>query len=293
MAGFKNYYGKAVKYFSKNEGKIFFFFFLSALLLSYPLIKEGWAISQGTEFFNNLQIPEGLEIPEDMVYVPDGYFIMGDGNSSGEEEKPPHQVYLKDFLIDRHEVSNINYEKFLQETGHPVPKYWYDEKFNKPNQPVVGVSWEDAAAYAKWANKRLPTEAEWEKAAKGPSGFIWPWGNDLGEKNNFSLYLNINGTADNFEFTSPVDLFVLGISPYKAFNMLGNVWEWCQDWFGPHYYKRSPEINPQGPKTGVYKVLRGGSWVNKIYNVTTTRRIRNYPDMKLNIYGFRCAQSIY
>ncbi len=242
---------------------------------------------------DDIKLPEGLEIPENMVYVPDGYFMMGTNDPLPKEEKPSHLVYLKDYLIDKYEVSNNDYEKFLHETGHPVPKYWYDERFNKPDQPVVGVSWEDAAAYAKWADKRLPTEAEWEKAARGTESLIWAWGNDRGKEYHISHYLNINGKRDSFEYTSPVDHFILGISPYKAYNMTGNVWEWCQDWFDPHYYKHSPEINPQGPNTGTYKVLRGGSWVNKIYNVKTTKRIRNYPHIKLNIYGFRCAKSIY
>lgn len=255
-------------------------------------VTEDLESSENEEVFESIDLPEGLEIPEGMVYVPDGYFTMGSDNSLTEEETPAHQVYLKGFLIDKYEVSNEDYEEFLQNTGHPVPKYWYDERFNKPNQPVVGVSWEDAAAYAKWVDKRLPTEAEWEKAARGSQGFTWPWGNSW-KKGYLSHYLNIYGISDNFEFTSPIDSFALGISPYKVFNMAGNVWEWCQDWFNPQYYKFSPEINPKGPKTGIFKVLRGGSWVNKIYNVPTTKRIRNYPNMKLNIYGFRCAKSIY
>lgn len=243
--------------------------------------------------FEDVQLPEGLEIPEGMVYVPDGYFQMGGDVSLAEEEKPAHQVYLKDFLIDRYEVSNKDYEVFLQDTGHQVPKYWYDERFNDPVHPVVGVSWEDAAAYAKWADKRLPTEAEWEKAARGTLGLIWPWGSEREQEFPLSRYLNINGKNDAFEYTSPVDHFILGISPFRVYNMAGNVWEWCQDWYGPDYYKHSQEINPPGAQTGTYKVLRGGSWVNKIYNVKTTKRIRNYPHVKLNTYGFRCAKSIY
>lgn len=276
----------------------FFFVLLIILLFSHPLAAEDTDemrkdinIFEEPETSGSIEIQKGLEIPKDMVYVPDGYFIIGSDDSLLEEEKSAHHVYLKGFLIDKYEVSNEEYEKFLHETKHSVPKYWYDDRFNDPSQPVVGVSWEDAAAYAKWANKRLPTEAEWEKAARGTIGFTWPWGNYRG-KSYISHFLNIYGTADGFEYTSPVDHFILGVSPYKVFNMAGNVWEWCQDWFDPHYYKHSPEINPMGPKTGKYKVLRGGSWVNKIYNISNTKRIRNYPNVKLNIYGFRCAKSI-
>ena len=279
----------------KYNSTIFLFLFITIFLFSYPLIAEEFTeditIYNEAETSEVIQVPGGIEIPDGMVYVPDGYFVMGNDDSLAEEEKPAHQVYVKDFFIDKYEVSNRDYEIFLQETGHPIPKYWYDERFNEPDHPVVGVSWEDAAAYAKWAHKRLPTEAEWEKAARGTEGFIWPWGNDR-ENIYQTIYLNIHGTADDFEYTSPVDSFFLGRSPYKAFNMAGNVWEWCEDWFGPNYYKKSPEINPRGPKSGIYKVLRGGSWVNKIYNVSTTKRIRNYPDVKLNIYGFRCAKSL-
>ena len=275
--------------------KTFLLLFITILLFSYPLIAEEFAgditIYDETEPSEIIEVPEELDVPEGMVYVPDGYFVMGSDDSLAKEEKPAHQVYLKGFFIDRYEVSNRDYEVFLQETGRPPPKYWYDERFNDPDQPVVGVSWKDATAYAKWANKRLPTEAEWEKAARGKEGFTWPWGNDR-KKFYLSIYLNIHGIADNFEYTSPIDRFILGRSPYNAYNMAGNVWEWCQDWFDTHYYKYSPEINPQGPRSGIYKVLRGGSWVNKIYNVSTTKRVRNYPDAKLNIYGFRCAKSI-
>lgn len=279
----------------KFYSKIILFLFVSSFLFSFPLAAQedlpDIATFEDTERDETVIVPMGLEVPEGMVYVPDGYFTMGNKESLSTEEKPVHQVYLKGYLIDKYEVSNSDYEKFLQEAGRPIPKYWYDERFNGPDQPVVGVSWEDAAAYAKWAKKRLPSEAEWEKAARGTKGISWPWGNER-ENIYLSIYLNIFGTSDNFEYTSPVHQFFLGRSPYKVYNMAGNVWEWCQDWYKPDYYKNSPEINPQGPESGIYKVLRGGSWINKIYNVSTTKRIRNYPDAKLNIYGFRCALSV-
>jgi len=216
----------------KYNSTIFIFLFITIFLFSYPLIAEEFTeditIYDEAETSEVIQVPEGIEIPDGMVYVPDGYFVMGNDDSLAEEEKPAHQVYVKGFFIDKYEVSNRDYEIFLQETGHSIPKYWYDERFNEPDHPVVGVSWEDAAAYAKWAHKRLPTEAEWEKAARGTEGFVWPWGNDR-ENIYQTIYLNIHGTADDFEYTSPVDSFFLGRSPYKAFNMAGNVWEWCED----------------------------------------------------------------
>ena len=240
---------------------------------------------------------EGIVIPEDMVFVPDGFFTMG-SNEGNNNERPAHKVYLKAFFIDKYEVSNALYKKFIEATGHRNPKYWDDERFNAPDQPVVGVSYDDAIAFAMWAGKRLPTEAEWEKAVRGKDQRIWPWGNkwdpDLDpdwDPDTEDHYANIYGKNDGYEFTSPVDSYPQGASPYGALNMSGNAWEWCADWYDEDYYHDSPLFNPKGPAKGTMRVLRGGSWVNKVDSVQTTKRIRNYPDVRTDFYGFRCAKS--
>lgn len=262
--------------------------------------------------------------PEGMVMVPGGVFIMGvDKEFNADTEKmskrqrlkyavsreafhdegPAHNVILDPYYIDRFEVSNKHYGEFMKATGHPAPAYWDDHRRNKPRQPVSGVNWHDAAAYCGWANKRLPTEAEWEKAARGPDGLKYPWGNDLDPgKANFGR---------KTELTANVDAYPEGKSPYGAHNMAGNVFEWVNDWYDPNYYKtRMQTLNPEGPKEGVFlsatgtyvdriatgrkRVIRGGSWYAPAESVTTTHRFWNDP--MNNSYGvglgFRCARSI-
>ncbi len=224
--------------------------------------------------------------PLGMVYVPEGYFEMGLSSSEAEDQKPMHFVYTSAFFIDKYEVSNAVYKKFMDATGYPKPKYWDDERFNQPNQPVVGVSWFDTMAYARWKGRRLPTEAEWEKAARGNDGRPYPWG--AKEAKGSKLYfVNVYGMEDQYEFTAPVNYYASGASPFGALNMAGNVWEWCLDWYDKDYYRVSPELDPEGPEAARMKVLRGGSWVNNIDGVGATQRARNAPDMQNNIYGFR------
>lgn len=224
--------------------------------------------------------------PPGMVYVPEGYFQMG--TSSGkDDEKPMHFVYTSAYFIDKYEVTNAEYMEFVQATGHEKPKFWLDENFNPPEAAVVGVNWHDAMAYAKWKGRRLPTEAEWEKAARGNDDRLWPWGNKW-DKGFVWYFVNIYGEEDNFRYTAPVNYYQSGVSPFGLFNVAGNVWEWCLDWYDKDYYRVSPEINPQGPEQSIsMKVLRGGSWVNDIDNVQVVKRGRNFPQVKNEIYGFR------
>jgi iron(II)-dependent oxidoreductase len=218
-----------------------------------------------------------------MNMVTAGQFWMGSSleESKNGTEKPRHKVYLATYYIDKSPVTNQAYRKFIMETGHPEPPFWADPHYNNPTQPVVGVSWNDAVAYAKWANKRLPTEAEWEKAAKGKDSLLYPWGNEF------------NAGLTNVDYvmaqTSRVDQFPGGASPYGCLDMIGNVWEWCLDWFDENYYATSPSENPAGPAKGERKVIRGGAWDTISFNARNAFRFFCDPDAKANNIGFRCV----
>jgi iron(II)-dependent oxidoreductase len=219
----------------------------------------------------------------EMILIPAGKFIMGSLKGEGEDnELPQHIVFLDAFYIDKCEVTNTQYKKFMEATGHQAPYYWNDEKYNQPNQPVVGITWHDAVAYTKWAGKRLPTEAEWEKAARGTDGRIYPWGNewDSSKGNSFT-------GGDGYQYTAPVGSFSNGASPYGVLDMAGNVWEWVADWYFEDYYSRSSKRNPQGPASGSWRVLRGGSWYNLLVNLRAADRNWNLPDFKNDGLGFR------
>ncbi|GJL78891.1 MAG: hypothetical protein NPINA01_18800 [Nitrospinaceae bacterium] len=224
-----------------------------------------------------------------------------------DDEGPAQMIYLSAYYIDKYEVSNAQFTEFIQATDYSAPAYWDHRQLNQPNQPVTGVNWYDANAYCHWANKRLPTEAEWEKAARGPAGSIYPWGNVLDySKANFA-----KGKTGQKHITAPIDSHPEGKSYYGVYNMAGNVFEWVQDWYDPNYYKTSKDIrNPAGPQigaglgvTGTYlnqrasgkkKVIRGGSWFAPSQSITTTHRFWNDP--MNNSYGvglgFRCARDV-
>jgi len=249
--------------------------------------------------------------PENMVLVNAGGFVRGidktsTNKNSFNDEGPAKMVYLPSYFIDKYEVSNAKYTEFIKATDYAAPAYWDHHKLNQLEQPVTGVNWFDANTYCHWANKRLPTEAEWEKAARGPAGSIYPWGNELDfKKANFA-----KGKTGQKHITAPVDAHPEGKSYYGAYNMAGNVFEWVQDWYDPSYYKDSKSIrNPQGPRFGLIgsdntlsekriagkkKVIRGGSWFAPPQSITTTHRFWNNP--MNNSYGvglgFRCARDL-
>ena len=248
-------------------------------------------------------------VPEDMVLVNAGGFTRGIDNTKNNnfmDEAPAKMIYLSSYYIDKFEVSNSKYTEFIIATDHPAPAYWDYRKLNQPSQPVTGVNWFDADTYCHWANKRLPTEAEWEKAARGPAGSIYPWGNKIEySKANFA-----KGKSGQKYITDSVDAHPDGISYYGAYNMAGNVFEWVQDWYSSNYYSTDETRNPIGPQLQKIKnvevisnkpesdlkkkVIRGGSWFAPAQSITTTHRFWNDPIN--NSYGvglgFRCAQSL-
>ncbi|MDY6861697.1 MAG: SUMF1/EgtB/PvdO family nonheme iron enzyme, partial [Thermodesulfobacteriota bacterium] len=179
--------------------------------------------------------------------------------------------------------TNSQYMKFVKETGYEKPLFIDNDKFNGDRKPVVGVSWFDAQAYARWAGKRLPTEAEWEKAAKGKEGFIYPWGNKfLPEK------ANIDGI---YNHTTNVDAHPDSKNSYGLFDMVGNVWQWINDLYSEKYYAVSPGKNPPGPPEGSSnkRIVRGGAWNSFNIHARCSFRFFKSPDTKDNHTGFRCV----
>ena len=248
-----------------------------------------------------------------------------DGSDSFDDERPQRAVTVDPFWMDRHEVTNAQYERFVTVTGHLPPKnekaaftLWEGGRPfpGSDAHPVVNVSWHDAAAYCTWVGKRLPTEAEWEKAARGQDGRMYPWGNAWsptlansasywagrtidfkdglewkafwveGEGARLSRERGLKGEI----LTSPVGSFPDGASPYGLLDMAGNASEWVQDWYEPYYYSKAPRENPKGPNGVLLKVVRGGSWLKPAKSLRTTDRDYGFPDDHPSGTGFRCAK---
>jgi formylglycine-generating enzyme required for sulfatase activity len=226
-------------------------------------------------------------IQEDMVLIPAGRFIRG-YNGGGFDEKPEASVMLDAYWVDRYEVTYANYLAFVTTTGHRKPISRYVKHFDKlsgATQPAVYVSWEDADEYCRYRGARLPTEAEWEKAARGPDGLLWPWGNK-----DERAWAN-TGNPDPVEFTAPVGSFPRDRSPYGVYDMAGNIMEWVADWYQEDVYKDTKQANPQGATTGTYKVIRGSSWGTFGKETRLTIRLKMTPDFRDTTIGFRCAKS--
>ncbi len=279
----------------------------SACLLILVLFGAFWGCSETDEPdmdtsiiltpANNAEIPTREIVhaadQSTMVLIPAGEFVMGRNDMPPElGESPAHRVYLDAFYIDKYEVTNAQYQRFMEETGTPPPDFWTDAMLNQPDQPVVGVTWYQAKAYAEWAGKRLPSEAEWEKAARGTDERAYPWGNHFDWKyGNFSDDALEDGHLDGFMGSSPVGHFSTDVSPYGVCDMGGNALEWVADWQDENYYAISPKVNPKGPATGTYKVLRGGAMdIGPEYSRTTYRN-RLMPHLTNMSFGFRCAKT--
>ncbi len=236
-----------------------------------------------------------------MILIPAGTFTMG-SDRRADDEKPSHKVYLTAYYIGKYEVTNAEYHEFwmsLQNnkakatlhtpedfSHHPHIGQWPERAKKYPNHPVVGVSWHDAKAYAEWKGMRLPTEAEWEKAARGYTDRTFPWGNA------FELFANTADGNDGYENRiAPVGSYPKGKSFFGIMDMAGNVWEWTADWYSDVYYYHTPKQNPEGPNVGSWRVVRGGSWIDKLARCTTTFRFYLYPTLKTSFVGFRIAKT--
>lgn len=228
-----------------------------------------------------------------MVFVPAGEFLMGSAHSDSfarDDEKPQHSVSLDAYWVDQHEVTNAQYAQCVHAgkcsppadvSSSSHPSYFDNSRF--AIFPVIHVVWNDARAYCDWAGKRLPTEAEWEKAARGTKGQLYPWGDEFD-----STRANYDGVVGD---PSEAGRFSANASPYNALDMAGNVWEWVNDWYSGNYYASSPNQNPQGPSAGTTRVLRGGGWDSAQSDLRTAARNQLTPDSEYYVVGFRCAQS--
>jgi sulfatase modifying factor 1 len=278
------------------------FLFVVLFAASMPLI----AILRGTSSTPFEADPQRLEeeaatsvadssgadepLPEDLVPIPAGPFVRG-SDRGGFDERPEQTIYLDRFLIDRYEVTNAQYAAFVKATGHrksgPPSRYAKNTaRMRGVNQPVVYVSWEDAKAYCEWRGRRLPTEAEWEKAMRGTDGRLWPWGNvEIQDGANWAR------VDDGFEVAAPVGRVRSDESPYGVMDGAGNVMEWVEDWYQENAYAESPDRNPQSPEYGTYKVLRGAAYTSAGSDLRISARSKMMSDFRDETIGFRCAQS--
>ncbi|MEO8048290.1 MAG: formylglycine-generating enzyme family protein [Nitrospirota bacterium] len=226
--------------------------------------------------------PEGA-----MVVVPGGEFTMGSATGDSDEQ-PEHKVHVDTFSMDVYEVTVGQYAAFLQAKGIELPSDWKTlNQSSNQKRPVANIDSTEASFYCKWVGKRLPTEAEWEKAARGTDGRTYPWGNEAPTP----LHANFGKSEwNNHAVLAPVGSFEAGKSPYGIYDMAGNVWEWVSDLYDYNYYKISPPKNPTGPSTGGTRAVRGGAWNSNPRAIRSSNRSLISPtDQGLN--GFRCAKS--
>ena len=236
---------------------------------------------------------EANPYPE-MAFFPAGEFQMGSPEGIGKtNEKPLHKVFLDAFFIDKYEITFRNFEDYLavNPKEHPTITGWYDRKArpDMADKPIFGLQWKRCRNYCKWKNKRLPTEAEWERSARGIENRIYPWGNDPPDEKraNFANCCFIQ----KGKVLSKVGSYILGKTPDGMFDLGGNVAEWVYDWYDKKYYKESPYKNPQGPKKGKYHVIRGGAWNSLPVYLRSSSRYGESDSKDYYGIGCRCAKS--
>ena len=223
-----------------------------------------------------------------MVLIPAGEFTMG-SDKGDDDEQPIHKVFLDSFYIDKFEVTNGRFAKFVEAIQSEPPWGFADKEtpVTRPDQPVRWVNWMDAIGYCLWAGKRLPTEAEWEKAARGPDARVYPWGNDAPTPAHA-----VFGLKEGSDTVSAIGNRDKGKSPYGAHDLAGNLYEWTTDWYDEEFYSKNPAINPKGPAEGAAKVQRGGSYINGAYRLRSSFRTKGDPTEHDPNVGFRCAQDV-
>lgn len=261
--------------------------------------------------------------PHEMVYIPAGSFDMGTSDSysgsHGSDEHPQHSVYLSGYYIGKYEVTRGEYRAFMTAGGYSNSSYWSSAGWTwkgsrtqpgfwavlqnwgtgsftqTDSYPVVGVSYYEAEAFCNWAGGRLPTEAQWEKAARWTGSYpnVYPWGDtwDLEKYNNHWDSNPAGGGSEKYQ-TSPVGSYVSDASPYGCQDMAGNVCEWCKDWYLSNYYSQSPASDPQGPTSGSYRVVRGASYCDSFVDISrcASRYFYTSPSNYISFYGFRLAR---
>ncbi|GJL63479.1 MAG: hypothetical protein NPIRA04_21330 [Nitrospirales bacterium] len=285
------------------DGRFKFVFLIAVLFLtSLPLLgilkgtkppppdpDDALVTSNHIEEASRPQTEDVTLIKDSMVKIPAGEFIRGT-NSGGFNERPENRFHIDTYWIDKFEVTNHQYLEFVESTGHrkPGPPSRYAKNMTNlrgPNQPVTYVSWADAKAYCEWKGKRLPTEAEWEKAMRGTDGRTWPWGDELGKD-----LANLGGAQDGFEFTAPVGSFPQDRSVFGVFDGAGNLMEWTDNWYVEQLYAKSVGSD-SSTVSQTYKTLRGGGYTNRGVDLRITSRMFMVPDFRDETIGFRCVSS--